>query len=146
METDDPLRPAGRGGDLRHRERGRVRREDARARCDVVELGGERPLRLEVLDDRLDYQIAGAERAELRRERQPSERSISLLRGDSLLLDRTAEVMADPVVGPLAELDADVHADRLETGLRADLGDSGSHRSEAHDADRANVSGRRGHG
>ena len=68
VHADDALRAGRRGRDLGHRERRGVRREDRVGSADPVELGEERALRLELLDDRLDHEVAVGERLELGRD------------------------------------------------------------------------------
>ena len=60
-----------------------------------VELGEGLALRLELLDDRLDHEIAVGEVRELGRERQPADRGVALLGRHLPFLDGTAEVVLD---------------------------------------------------
>ena len=58
VHADDALRPCRRRRDLGHRQRRCVRRQHRVGTADPVELGEELPLRLELLDDRLDHELA----------------------------------------------------------------------------------------
>jgi hypothetical protein len=79
VHPDHALGVLGRLGDRVDRDRGRVRGED-RVRCDEpVELGEHLPLRLELLDDRLDHEVAPGQVGEVGRVRQSPESSIPLL-------------------------------------------------------------------
>jgi hypothetical protein len=106
-----------------------------RLRCDRGELGEESALRLRLLDDRLDHEVAAGEVGQLSRRRQPRERSVLLLLCEPLLLDAAGEVAVDRGARPLAELHRDLAPDRLEAGLDADLRDPGTHRAESDHAD-----------
>ena len=141
VHADDTLGMLGRLGDLPDGDRRRVRREDCLRRDDALELGEGLALRLELLDDRFDHQIALGEIRELGRERQPAERGVALLGGHLPLLDRTAEVMLDRPAGTLAQLLAHLAADGLEAGLGRDLRDPRSHRPETDHSDLANLHG-----
>ncbi len=141
MHADDPLGALGRLGDLVDRNRRRVRREDRVRPRDPVELGKGLPLRPELLDDRLDHEIAVGEILELGREGQSRERGVPLLGGHLPLLDRAAEVVLDRPAGALAQLVAHLAADRLVPGLGRNLRDSGAHRAEPDDSNLANLHG-----
>ena len=96
-----------RGGrDLGDRERGGVRGEDGVGTADSLELGEELPLRLELLDDRLDHEVAVGEVAELGRQRQPADRVVARRLLELPLLDLAGEEVADPLARLLAELGA----------------------------------------
>ena len=60
MQAHHPLWPFGRRRDLGDRQRRGVRGEDGTGANDPVELPEELLLRLELLDDRLDDQVAVA--------------------------------------------------------------------------------------
>ena len=141
VHADDPLGMLGRLGDLPDGDRRRVRGQDCLRPNDAVELGEGLPLRLELLDDRLDHQIAVGEIRELGRERQPADRGVALLGCHLPLLDRTAEVVLDRPAGTLAELLAHLAAHGLEAGLGRDLRDPRSHRPETDHSDLANLHG-----
>ena len=68
VHADDPLRRGDGGGDLGDRERRRVGREDRVRTHDPLELGEERVLGVEILDDRLDHEVAVRKGGELGRE------------------------------------------------------------------------------
>ena len=94
---------------------------------------------VELLDDRLDHEVAADEVVEVGGRRQPGERRLALLGGQSALLDAAAEVVGDLLARALAELVAHLAADRFDPRLRADLCDPGAHGAEAHDAHLPNV-------
>ena len=83
-------------GDLRDRERRGVRGEDRGRRDEAVELAEELALDLEILEGRLDHELAVREVGELGRQRQAAERGVLLVLGQPLLLDSAAEVVVDP--------------------------------------------------
>ena len=130
MHADDALRTLGRLGDLVDRDRRRVRGKNRVRRHDALELREGLALRLELLDDRLDHEVAVGEIREVRREGQPPKRGVPLLCRQLLLLDRTPEVVLDRPARALAELLAHLSADRLEPRLRGDLGDARAHRPQ----------------
>ena len=70
----------------------------------AVEHAEELLLGVELLDDRLDHEVAAGEVVELGRRRQPGERGVALLGGQPALLDAAAEVVGDPLARALAEL------------------------------------------
>ena len=88
VHADDALGMLGRLGDRVDRDRGRVRGENCVRPDDAVELGEDLALRLELLDDRLDHEVALREVGELGREAQPPERRVTLLGRGLALLDR----------------------------------------------------------
>ena len=124
------------GGDLRHRQRRRVRREDRVRADDPLELGEELELRVELLDDRLDHEVAVREVGELGRQRRatPSadSRSSAVI---VLLVDLALEEVRDPLARLRAELVRDLAADGLVAGLDGQLRDPGAHGAETDDAD-----------
>ena len=58
MHPDDALRPLRRLGDLGNGERRGVRSEHRIGSADPVELGKDLPLELELLEHRLDHEVA----------------------------------------------------------------------------------------
>ena len=76
VHADDPLGPCRRGGDLGDGERRGVRREHGVGPADPVELGEELALRLQLLDDRLDHEVAVGEVVELGGQGQPADRLV----------------------------------------------------------------------
>ncbi len=101
-------------------------------------------LRVEVLDDRLDHEVAAGQVGAVRGRAQPPERGVALLRGHAALLDAAAEVVADPLARLLGQRGVDLDADRVDARLRAHLRDPGSHRAEADDADGCDLPGHDG--
>ena len=140
VHADDALRFRARRRDLGHGQRRRVRREHDVVADEAVELGEQLLLRLELLDDRLDHEIAVGEIRHVRGERQPRDRRVAVALLESALLHLAREEVADPFAGALAELGGHLPADGLHSGLDAELRDPCAHRSEPDDADLANLS------
>ena len=130
MHPDDAAGRRRRRRDLGDRERGGVRREDGVGPADPLELGEELPLRLELLDDRLDHEVAVGEVLELGRQREPADRLVARRLLQLPLLDLARQEVADPVAGLLAQLGRDLAADRVDPGLDAELRDPGAHGTE----------------
>ena len=130
VHADHALRTLGRLGDVGHGERGRVRREDRLGPRDAVELGEELPLRAELLDDRLDHEVAVREVGDLGRRLELSEHGIAIRGRHAVFLDRAAQVVPDLLPRSLAELVADLATDHVMAGLEGDLRDSGAHRPQ----------------
>ena len=122
---------------------GRGVRGENRRWQDPVELREDLPLDVELLDDRLDNEVAAGEIAELRGRRQARERSVALVGGQPPLLDAAAEIVRDPLPGALAQLGGHLAAHGLDPGLDAHLRDPGPHRPEPDHADALNL-GRHG--
>ena len=118
---------------------------------DLVERGEQRLLDREVLDHRLDDEVAVRELVELRRAGDPAERGGLVVLGGLAALHRLvegllerADHLGDLVVAARAE-------DHVVPGLRADLDDAGRHGAGADDTDplhraRLRTTGRRGLG
>ena len=70
--------------------------------ADPLELGEELPLRLELLDDRLDHEVAVGEVAELGRQREPAHRVVARRLLELPLVDLAGEEVADPLARLLA--------------------------------------------
>ncbi len=141
MHAHHALGRRRRGGDLRHRERRRVRREDRVRPADALELGEQGALRLELLDDRLDHEVAGREGLELGRRLEARDRAVPLLLRALALLDLAREEVTDPRRGRLAELVGDLAPDDGEARLDRDLRDPGAHRAEPDDSDLLDLHG-----
>ena len=135
MHADHSLGCPRRLGDLRHRERGGVRRENGRWLDDPVELREERAFDVEVFERSLDHEPARGELAEVRDEGQAAERSVLLVLAQAPFLDAAGQVVVDRLPPPLAELRVDLAADHLDSGLHANLRDAGAHGAEPDDAD-----------
>ena len=123
------------GRDLGDGERRRVRREHRVRPADALELGEELLLRRELLDDRLDHEVAVGEVGEVGRQREPADRGVARGLLELSLLHLAREEVRDPVARALAELERDLAADRLDARLDAELRDAGAHRAEPDDAD-----------
>ena len=135
VHPDDPFRPCGRRGDLRHRERRGVGGEDRIRADDAVELGEELSLHLQVLEGRFDDQATAGEVGQVGREPEARHRRVPLGLLDPPLLDCAGQEVADPAGRLLAELRADLAPDDLDAALEAHLRDPCAHRAEPDDAD-----------
>ena len=135
VHPDHALGPLGRLRDLGHGERGGVRGENRVGRAHALELREQFPLRLELLDDRLDHEVAPGEVGELGRRPQPPECGVALGRVEPALLDRTADEVRDPVAGVFVELVAHLAPDDLVPREHGDLRDARAHRPQADDTD-----------
>ena len=99
-----------------------------------LELGEELLLRGELLDDRLDHEVAAGEIRELGRQREPPTRRRGVCSSCPFSTLRVRKCV-DPVARLLCELDGDLAADGVEAGLDAELRDTRAHRAQADDAD-----------
>ena len=135
VHPDDPLRCRRRRGDLGHRERGGVRRENGVRAADPFQIREERLLGVELLDDRLDHEVAPGEVGEVGRRLQARDRGVVLILGALPLLDLAGEEVADARGRGVAELGTRLAAHDVEPGLDRDLRDPGAHRAEADDPD-----------
>jgi len=143
VHADDALGSRRRRRDLRHRQSRRVRREDRIRADDPLELGEELELRAEVLDDRLDDEVAVGEIGQVGRQRKLAERRVALRRSHLLLVDLPLQEVRDPVVSFRPEFVRDLAAYGLVTRLDRQLRDPGTHCAEAHDTDPSDL--RSGH-
>ena len=88
----------------------------------------------DLLDDRLDHELAAREPVEVGHERQPLERGAPLLVAALPLLDAPREPALDARPRALERGVVDVAADDLAAALEQHLGDARPHRAEADDA------------
>src|SRR5205807_3511348 len=100
-----------------------------------VELGEEISLHVQVLEGRLDHEVAPGEVGQVGREPEPCHRRVPLGLLHPPLLDGPGQEVADPTGRLLAELRADLPPDDLDASLQAHLGDPRAHRAEPDDAD-----------
>ena len=82
VEAAHPVRPAGRQGQLGHRQGGGVGGQDDAVGADAVELLEELALGGKVLDDGLDHQVARRQVVEVAGGDDPREDGVELLAGD----------------------------------------------------------------
>jgi len=113
----------------------RVRGQDRLRLDDPVQRGKECALGLQLLDDRLDHEVAPAEVCDVSGQPEPPERRVALVLREPSLLDAARQVVLDRRAAPLAELLGDLAADGLEAGLDAELRDTGAHRAQPDDRD-----------
>ena len=109
VHPDDPLGRRDTGCDLGHRQRGRVGREDRVRADDALERAEELELGVELLDDRLDHEVARGEVGEVGRQRERRERRLALVGAHPLLVDLALQEVRDPVARLRAELVATLH-------------------------------------
>ena len=135
VQPAEPIGPRRGGRQLGDAERRGVRHDQRVVSHDRFHRGVRLPLGLEVLDDRLDHQVAARERVDGRRARQVRQRRVARLGGHLPLLHSLIEEAAHPPE-PLVE-NRLVHLphDGAIPALRADLRDAGSHEPAAEDAD-----------
>ena len=142
MDADEALRPVGRGGEPRDRDRRRVGPDDCvgfEYRADTREDGA---LGILLLGRRFDDEIAIGEGFERLGRCDALERGLPLLFRDALATHLPCHVAVDggdpgldPVGGEIVELD-------VEPRERADVGDAAAHLPRANHADLANLKGR----
>ena len=106
---------------------------------DPVEGREELFLRADLLDDRLDDQIARGKLRHIGHRPEAGQRGVHLGPGHPLLLDVSPEVLLDRGSPALGKSIVDLSPDDVEAGLDAHLCDSGPHRSEADDTDGADL-------
>ena len=106
--------------------------QDGLLGTDGAEGGEELPLGADVLDDRLDHELAPGEPAELAHERQPPERAAPLVLAAPALLHAAREP-ASMRPRALERRVVDVAADHLEAALEQHLRDARPHLPEADD-------------
>jgi len=92
-------------------------------------------LHRQVLERRLDHDIAVREVSELRRQAQARDRCVARGLLELTLLDLAGQEVRDPVACRLAALGLHFAPDRIEACLDRKLRDAGAHRPEAYDAD-----------
>ncbi len=140
MHPDHALGPRRRGRDLGDGERRGVRRENGIGPADPVELGEELALRLQLLDDRLDHEVAVRKVVELGRQREPPDRLVARALLQLALLDLAREEVRDPAVRLLGQLERHLPADGVHACLDAELRDPGAHRAQPDDTDFSDLS------
>jgi hypothetical protein len=131
MHPDHAVGSRGRTCDLRDGERGRVARKDCFRPANALELCEQLPLRPELLDDRLDHDVAIRERRDLRGQAQQPD----VERVDLSLIDLAREEVLDAAARLPSELVGHLAPDRLEARLDRELRNARAHRPEADDSD-----------
>ena len=97
MEAGDALRRAAAGGDRRHRQRRRVRREQAGIGDDRFEVAEQLALGVEILDDRLDDDLAVGEILQRIGDVQPRDGGLRVIGAEPALLGELREHLRDRV-------------------------------------------------
>ena len=111
--------------------------------ADPVEVGEELTLRLQLLDDRLDHEVAVRQVVELGGQGQPADGLVPRALVELALLDLAREEVRDPAVRLLGELERHLAADRIDAGLDAELRDSGAHGAQPDHPDPTHLHGAR---
>ena len=142
VHADDALRPFRGGGDLRDGESGGVRGQHRLRPADSLERREELPLRLELLDDRLDHELAAGEVLEVGSQGEAAERGVDRRLIQLAFLHLAGEKVRDPVPRPVRQVGAHLASDGLDAGLETQLHDPGTHGTEADHAHLAHL-GRR---
>ena len=93
----------------------------------------------EVLDDRLDDEIAVGQVGEVGRQGERRERRLADGLRHLLLVDLALEEVSDPVLRLRAELVRDLAADGLVSGFDRELRDPCAHRAKPDDADTSDL-------
>ena len=145
VKADHSLRVGRHRRHLRYGQRRGVRCEHGVRPNDAVELTEERLLHREILDGRLDHEIARLECREIVRDRQPRERSVSLLHRQPALLDAAPHVPLDCRAAPFGELGGQFPSNGVDPGEDANLGDSRTHLPETDDPDSSDLTRRHLH-
>jgi len=139
VETDDLALAFGHGRDGRDRECGSVRREHDVLRNRLVEVREDVLLDVHVLHGGLHDHVAVREVGELRRPRDAVDGSLCLALAQFVLGHEAVQRGLDGVEAGFDVLRLDVaHHDVVALG-GGDLGDAGTHRARADDADRLDV-------
>ena len=102
--------------------------------ADAVERGEQLALGADLLDDRLDHELAAGQRGEIGREREARERGVALVLAAQALLDAPREARLDARARALERGIVDIAADHLAAALQQHLGDARPHRAESDDA------------
>src|SRR5438067_11805792 len=129
-KTGESIGSARRRGHVEDREARGVRAEDRRGRTDRVELGEELLLRADLLDYRLDHQIAVLEVGERRRAPEAAACRFGVLFGRATALYQPSERTVDPLETLIQERLIDLAHDRVDSRLRANLRDARTHLPE----------------
>ena len=116
-------------------KRRRVGREHRVVGTDAVELGEEVLLRVEVLDDRLDDEVAFAQLAEVGDGADPAEDRVALVGFELAPVDLLGQRLLEPPDHRVGGRLRPAPQHDLESGLRRDLGDARAHDPRTHDPD-----------
>ena len=135
VEPDKLVRPGGRRRELGDTDRGRVRAEQ-RVRADhPLDRREHRPLGVDVLDDRLDDEIALGQRLEARRPAETAHRGVTLLGRQLAPCHAVAEKPLDPAQAGVHRRLVHFSHDSPVPGLGAHLRDARAHQPTAENPD-----------
>ena len=131
VHADDPLGVARGNGDLGDRQGGGVGREDGVLVDDLVELGEDVLLQVEVLRHRLDDELAVLEVVEVRGELHARDEGRLVLLGELAAGDGTARGGVEVFPTARHRLVVDLDGDHLDAVASEDLDDAGTHGAES---------------
>jgi hypothetical protein len=136
VQTHEAVGTLRGGRHLRDRQRRGVRGEQRLPRARLVERLVHLALQLEVLDDGLDHDLAGAQLSELGRPPQPRQHFLHALRLQLPLVDALLQEGFDLRQALLQQLVRDLANHDVVPGLGADLRDPRAHQPASDDSDR----------
>jgi hypothetical protein len=134
-----PLGPGAGGGDLGHRQGGGVGGEDGVVADDLLEPGEQRALGGEILGNRLDHDLGGAEPVEAGQHLDARRGRRRLARSDLPLLGLARDHRRGEIAGLPGDLLPGVAEQDPQPARRRDLGDAPAHRAGADNADGCDV-------
>ena len=136
MQAAEPVRPLRRRGELGDAERRGVREKDRVRLHERLERGVGLALLLQVLDNRLDDEVARSQRVERRGAGEVAERRVALIGGDFALRDAVLEEPLHPTETLVQRDLVDLAHDGLVAGGGGHLRDTGAHQPTPEHADR----------
>ena len=137
VNADELLRPVGRGGEPRDRDRRGVGADDRVGLQVRAEVGENLALDLFLLGRRLDDEIAVAELVERVGRRDARERGLAVLLGDQLARDLPRQIAVDGGEPGIDAVGRDVVEQHVHAGERGHMRDAVTHLTGADHADLA---------
>ena len=135
MQPEAALWKRTRRSDRRDGDRRGVRRDHRTVAAHLVERGDQLALGADLLDDRLDHELASGQRREITHEREARERSVALPRAALPFLHAPREARLDARACTLERGIVDIATDDLAATLEQDLRDAGPHGAQPYDSD-----------
>ena len=129
MVAGDAAGPLAGRGHRRHGERGGVRGEDAVLLDALFEAREERALRLQVLDDRFDHDVARREGVERVDRLDPPDDAVGVRGGQAAFLGQSSERLGDRFARFARRAGLGVVDEGAGAALREDLGNATAHRA-----------------
>jgi hypothetical protein len=127
VEADHAGRTLGCFGQRRDRERRGVGGEDRLLLDDILEPGKQATLLVEILDDRLDDEVALGEVVDLVGAGEAAERRVELLLGAALLFHVALQRLGDLLLTGLDRTLGHLHQHGVDAGARSDLRHARAH-------------------